>query len=183
MGPNRIDDKSAGLLLLLLIILVIFVLKPLLAPAGGAEIPCPEPFFVQIDGDVRRPGVYPFCSQPSLNDLIQKAGGLGSGSHESPADRSLRNGMKVTFRSDGQRHEVLESDISAFYKITLGIPISLNRESEEGLTAIPGIGERLARAIAAERARRGGFKKLDDLTSVPGIGPKLYARIKPYLIL
>jgi competence protein ComEA len=73
--------------------------------------------------------------------------------------------------------------MSAFSKLTLGIPLSLNRENEEGLTAIPGIGPAIARAIVAERTARKGFKSLDELLSVPGIGPKVYTRIAPYLIL
>jgi competence protein ComEA len=73
--------------------------------------------------------------------------------------------------------------MSAFYKITLGIPISLNKESETGLTAIPGIGPGLAKAIVRERSERGGFQHLRDVLSVKGIGPKLYEKIKPYVIL
>jgi competence protein ComEA len=183
MGPNRINDKSAGLLLLLLIVIGIFYLKPLLTPGGSADVPCPKPVFVQIEGDVQHPGTYPFCSPPNLKDLIQKAGGLRFGPPDSVVDRTLSEGTKVILRFDGKRYEVSESEMSAFLKTTLGIPISLNRESEEGLTAIPGIGPSLAKKIVAERARRGGFKELDELRCVPGIGQKLYARIKPSLTL
>jgi competence protein ComEA len=183
MDLNRINDRSAGLLLLLLIIVAIFYLKPLLTPAGFADVPCPKPVFVQVEGDVRHPGAYPFCSPPNLKDLIRKAGGLRFGSPDSVPDRKLSEGTKVILRYDGKRYEVFESEISAFHKTTLGIPISLNRESEEGLTAIQGIGKNLAKTIVAERARRGGFKELDELRSIPGIGQKLYARIKPSLTL
>ena len=73
------------------------------------------------------------------------------------------------------------SEMSAFYKTTLGIPIYLNSESEMGLTAIPGIGLGLAKAIVEERTKRGGFKSLDELLSVNGIGEKLYRKVTPYL--
>ena len=73
--------------------------------------------------------------------------------------------------------------MSAFYKITLGIPISLNRESLEGLTAVPGIGPRIGGAIVRERAKRGNFKRLDEILSIPGIGPTFYRKVTRYLVL
>jgi competence protein ComEA len=183
MGLNRINDKSAGLLLLLLVIIAIFFLKGLSTHTGVADVPCPNPIFVQVEGDVQYPGAYPFCSPPNLKELIRKAGGLRHVPSDAVADRTLIEGTKVTLHYDGKSYEISESEMSPFQKITLGIPISLNRESEEGLTAIPGIGQSLAKTIVAERANRGGFKELDELRSVPGIGQKLYARIKPYLTL
>jgi competence protein ComEA len=79
--------------------------------------------------------------------------------------------------------EVCPGDIPAFYKFTLGIPISLNRESEEGLTAVPGIGPKLAGAIVRYRDTRGGYKALSEIKDVPGIGDKTYKKILPYLEL
>lgn len=73
--------------------------------------------------------------------------------------------------------------MSAFYKITLGIPISLNNESVNGLTAIPGIGPRIASSIVRERAKREGFQQMDEILSIPGIGPKLYRKAARYLTL
>jgi len=73
--------------------------------------------------------------------------------------------------------------MSAFYGITFGLPVSLNRETLEGLTAIPGIGSGLARAIVRERNERGGFQSIDEILSIQGIGPSLYRKIRPYFVL
>ncbi len=183
MGLEKISDKSTGFLLLLLIVLGLFSLKLLDLRPGSDDLPCPYPLFVQVDGDVCDPGVYSFCSTPKVQDLIDKAGGLkGQGSVlHLPTAGSLCSGAKVVFASDGKTISVIQSEMSAFYKVTLGIPLSLNKESEEGLTAIPGIGVILAKAIVDERTRRGGFRDLEGLKDVPGIGPTLYARISPYL--
>ena len=67
--------------------------------------------------------------------------------------------------------------------MTLGIPISINNESADGLVSLPGIGSRTAEAIVEERTRRGGFEKLSDIQSIRGIGPGLYRKIRPYLVL
>ncbi len=73
--------------------------------------------------------------------------------------------------------------MSSFHKITLGIPVSVNLESPEALTAIPGIGLQTAYRIVEERNRRGKFTRLDDLKSVKGIGPASFDRMKPFLML
>ena len=72
-------------------------------------------------------------------------------------------------------------EISAFQKVTLGIPININTESVSGLTAIPGIGKSLARTISNERAKRNGYKDINELKTVPGIGEKLFSKIAPYI--
>jgi len=70
-----------------------------------------------------------------------------------------------------------------FTGLHFGMPVSINKEIQEGLTAIPGIGPGLAKAIVRERTGRGGFQAPDEILSVPGIGPALYRKISPYLAL
>ncbi len=55
--------------------------------------------------------------------------------------------------------------------------VDVNSASVGELTALPGIGPRLAQRIVVERARRRGFASLSELDSVRGIGPALLARI------
>jgi competence protein ComEA len=95
----------------------------------------------------------------------------------------LTSGQKVLVIRDESKCGVSLGEMGAFYKISLSIPLSVNRESQEGLTAIPGIGLKLAGAIVQARENRGGFKTLDDVATVPGIGKALYRKIKPYLVL
>ena len=49
-------------------------------------------------------------------------------------------------------------------------PVNLNTADAEALTALPGIGEELARRIAAYREANGPFAAVEDLTKVSGIG-------------
>lgn len=98
-------------------------------------------------------------------------------------DINLSSGVKLIIQCTGEGCRLTQSEMSAFYKITLGIPISLNRESEEGLTAIPGIGPGLGKAIVQGRSKRGGFKSLDEIVLINGIGSTLYTKIRHYLSL
>lgn len=49
-------------------------------------------------------------------------------------------------------------------------PLDLNAAGEEELTALPGIGEELARRIVDYREENGPFAAVEDLTKVSGIG-------------
>lgn len=180
--PQRIGERTAGLLVLLLILFLLHLVQPAPHTLGAAQIPCRVPVFVQIEGEVRNPGIYAFCEPPTLRALIQKAGGLRKGK-ALPEDQALVPNAGVSLTDEGGQIRIRQSEIASFFKITLGIPISLNRESEEGLTALPGIGSQTARALAEERARRGGFRSLDEILGVAGIGPETYAKIKPYVTL
>jgi competence protein ComEA len=169
-------------LVLLLILLLLHLLKP--APYRPAldPVPCEAPVFVQIEGEIRHPGVYALCSSPSLRELIQKAGGLRGGSLLPEDQPVIPNGRISVTKANGELR-IQQSEISSFFKMTLGVPISVNTESEEGLTALPGIGKHTAKALVEERGRRGGFKSLDEVMGIAGIGPRVYARVKPYLKL
>ncbi len=57
-------------------------------------------------------------------------------------------------------------------------PIDVNRADRSQLETLPGIGPVLAGRIAAERERRGGFRRAEELMDIPGIGSKRYEKIK-----
>ena len=181
----EINDRTTGYLVLLFILLVFHSLKPVLIYPKPDRSDGDGDLFIQLAGDLRSPGVYRFSHQPNLMDLIGRAGGLDFDIvlPEAFRNSTFSSGMQVTVHQEGNDTRFYLSEMSAFHKNTLGIPISLNRESEAGLTAIPGIGQGLAKAIVQERSGRGGFKALDEILSINGIGPKLYEKIRPYLTL
>ena len=148
---------------------------------------CAEPFFVAIAGDdIRSPGIYVVCDRSDLQGLLANAQARG-GPFGFPADLvshlDLAKGPRITVQGEAGGYRFIVSKIQAHRRVTLGIQISLNQASEEELTAIPGVGLGIARAIARERVRRGRFERMDELLRVRGIGPKVYDRMKPYLML
>jgi len=185
MNRKKINDTTGGFLLLMIILLglnlVIYRLS-LHEPDSGSD---EGSVFVQISGEVKCPGVYSFHRPPFIRDLLTRAGGLSSKRvKELPVNGPrYQSGADVEVRADGKELRIFAQDMSAFYKIALGVPISLNRECAEALTAVPGIGPGRAGAIVRERARRGGFKHLDEILSIQGIGPEFYKRMSPYLTL
>ena len=178
-------DYTKGLLILLLIMAAAFSLKGLFAGSVTREYSRDENFFIALGGDIRDPGVYPFDREVSPEVLIERGGGIEHNGYNflSFGDIPLRSGIRIDIKTDGDQLVFSQNEMSAFYKVTLGIPISINRETEHGLTAIPGIGPRLAERIISERTERRGFKDLNEIKSINGVGEKSYNKIIPYIEL
>jgi competence protein ComEA len=179
------NDRISGLLVLLLTLLLFYSLKPAFNYSRPQRFPFEELFFIQVEGNIKFPGVYAFGHPPTLTELMGRAGGMSFAAAQPKAfeNFAVLSGAKVTVLGDEGEWTFYQGEISAFYKLTLGMAISLNKESEEGLTAIPGIGLGLAKSIVQERVKRGGFESLDEVLSISGISHKLYNKIKPYLTL
>lgn len=179
------NHRTGGFLILLLILLILNSLKPGTARSKPNGSFCPDPLFIEVGGDIESPGVFTFCRPATIAELLGRAGGLKPSipPPEGFKDIDLSSGDKLFIRCSGEDYRFTRSEMSAFHKVTLGIPVSLNRESEEGFTAIPGIGPGLGRAIVQERIRRGAFKSLDQLVLIKGISYKLFKKIRYYLSL
>jgi competence protein ComEA len=177
---QRNKDLLKGFPVLILVILALSFLKATITDHTPIAVPAQGDVYVQIEGDVKYPGIYSFNHQPDLRELIEAGGGATSAT---PPPIPLHSGSKVTVVEDKGSYAYTHGEISSFHKITLGLPVSINTESEEGLTAVPGIGPSLAETIVKERTRRGGFKTLEELKSVYGIGEKKYKTITSYVTL
>lgn len=62
-------------------------------------------------------------------------------------------------------------------------PININTATAEELTALPGIGEELARRITDYRKSHNGFSSVEELLSIPGIGEKRFDAILNYITI
>jgi competence ComEA-like helix-hairpin-helix protein len=63
------------------------------------------------------------------------------------------------------------------------VALDLNRASAEELAMLPGIGPALAERIVKDRARKGPFRRTEDLGRVTGIGERLLARVRDRLVV
>ena len=175
----------SGLLALLLVVISLPVLKTAFAPSLPADSPCTRPVWIELAGDIAIPGVYQVCRKAEFVQVITRSTGskVASSALLRHVRWPLQNGWKWDLRRTRDGWHITGGDMSAFQKHTLGLPLSLNRETREGLTALPGIGDHLAEAIIRERDKRGGFRSLDELRYVNGLGEKILRKIRPHLTL
>ena len=176
-----------GILILFLMLLVMQPLGSVLRPPQPRTSLCAEPYFVEIAGEaIRYPGIYPIGDHSDCQGLPARAVGRGA-PFEFPAELlnrlDLAKGPKVSVRRETDRYSFVLSEIHPHRRITLGVPISINQASEAELTAIPGVGPGIARAIVRERTIRRRFERPDELRRVRGIGAKLYEKMKRYLVV
>ena len=60
--------------------------------------------------------------------------------------------------------------------------IDLNRAGVTELMKLPGVGEKRAQAIIAQRAK-GAFRKPEDVLAVKGLGPKWLSRVRAWVVV
>ena len=185
MSKTKVNDGTGGYFLLLLFLLFLHVVRGVSGFREPERISSDEKVFVEVSGDIGHPGVYIFSPRHTLKDLLARfeARRPESRGIQHMEEIPLYSGLRVDLRNNGDETHIFRGEMSAFFKVVLSIPISLNCESKEGLTAIRGIGPRIADAIVRERFERGGFERVNEILSVRGIGPSLFRRIRPYLTL
>jgi competence protein ComEA len=59
--------------------------------------------------------------------------------------------------------------------------VNINSASVEQLSALPGIGAKLAARIVEHRQKTGAFKSVQELMNVKGVGEKNFEKLQPYL--
>jgi len=182
MDKRTGPDRCAAALILLLVVLTLNAALWISRRLGPQSLPETDTTFVQIAGAVRNPGVFAFSQSPRLEELALKTGFSSQISNGADSARfRFPSGARVQVIQRDNRVRVETGQMTAFYKVTLRIPISLNFESPEGLTALPGIGPGLAKAIATKRTARNGFSAVENLLSVPGVSQRLFRKIRPYV--
>jgi len=143
-------------------------------------------YIIEVEGDVKNPGIYIFDKPPAAYRAIQSAGGPISKRRLSlhMPDDTLDTGTRLELRGVTKGcAELIITPISSGKRLVLGIPVELNEASVEDLDMIPGIGHGLAQRIVEFRETYGPFKTYNDLRRVKGIGPKKIESFRSYLSL
>lgn len=122
---------------------------------------------VEIKGEVVNPGIYELAWDASVNDALLTAGGVNETGELSGINLSR----------------------SALHQEVIVVPpkqktacISINTATKEELDRLPGVGEKMAERIIAQR-ETAPFRELQDLKRVKGIGDKTYEKLKDQICL
>ena len=90
-------------------------------------------------------------------------------------------GMSLYFANQAWINQGLV-DIDQVPTVQAAHRIDINTAKWPEIVVLPGLGEKLARAIVAHRETIGPFDSLDAIQSVPGIGEKKLNQLRPYLL-
>jgi competence protein ComEA len=143
---------------------------------------------IEVAGEVRTPGIQLFREAPTLQSVLEKAGGFKEASLQGNGSLSerLETGTLVTvageppLKGSDDEIRVRLGRMEAKKLLVFSIPLNLNRVSVEDLCLVPGIGEPLAREIVTYRDRRKGFRSVEELKNIKGIGETKMDAVRNY---
>lgn len=73
-------------------------------------------------------------------------------------------------------------DIDRAQPLQAEFKVDINSADWPEIVVLPGVGEKLARAIVECRQTNGPFDTLEEIQQVPGIGEKKLQKLKPFLL-
>ena len=134
---------------------------------------------LEVTGNPGREGIYFLSEGTTIEELREIAAISGMNNGGKIKGVGISTGSVLVTSGQGQ---VKIEEMAAARRLALGLPVDLNNASEEDLTLVPGIGEKMAYQIIQLRKQQGAFRDLSDLTAVPGIKEKKLNSLKGYLI-
>ena len=141
---------------------------------------------IELVGQIPNPGIYSFPREPTVEQVLLKAGGIErikiSNSHI--LNNTLGAGSKIVAVRNTKNMLTIElARMEPEKCIVFSIRLNLNEVEERHLTLIPGIGPRLAQRIIHYRSKNAGFRNMEELMEVRGIGEKKLRNLERYLII
>ena len=148
----------------------------------------PQNCYVDIKGEVLRPGVYEFSCESRIQEVIKKAGGFTEEADETKINlaQKITDQMQIVVPNLHSKQEggVTEGN-SEKGNLSNTTPsnlkqgtVNINTATLEELQTIKGIGKKKAEAILQYRKEHGAFRTKEDLLQVKGIGKKALEAIE-----
>ena len=140
-----------------------------------------QPLVIDIQGAVRKPGVYKVARGSRVVDAIAKAGGVTKVGDPSDINqaRLLIDGEQIYIYA--KSGTAVSKSQPAKVKPKSAQFVAINRATAKEFEALDGIGPVLAARIISYRKSNGPFASIDDLLKVPGIGAATLAKFKSKL--
>jgi competence protein ComEA len=143
--------------------------------------------YVQVAGEVRRPGVYPVAPESRVYQVLEQAGGVTEEADEQALTLAapVTDGARIYVPRRGEvapAGAVSSSPGGASAPGAAPGPLSLNAATQAELEALPGIGPAMAQRIIAYREENGPLQSVEELDDVSGIGPALMEQLRPLVV-
>ena len=148
----------------------------------------PQNCYVDIKGEVLRPGVYEFSCESRIQEVIKKAGGFTEEADETKINlaQKISDQMQIIVPNlHSKQEEGVTEGNSEKGNSSNTTPsnskqgtVNINTATLEELQTIKGIGKKKAEAILQYRKEHGAFRTKEDLLQVKGIGKKALEAIE-----
>ena len=144
---------------------------------------------VDVNGAVKKPGIYELDEGMRVNDAIEAAGGF---TEDVNADYISKHINKARILQDEEKLYIpkigddvasieVNTDINSDENIKISTgKININTATKNQLITLKGIGETFAQRIIDYRNDK-KFNTIEDIKNVKGIGDKTFEHIKDYI--
>ena len=139
--------------------------------------------FVDIKGEVKKPGVYQMKVGDRVKDALDAAGGLTAEADSQKVNLAQRveDQMVIVVPKVGEEAEAIPAGATSKEVAKEG-KVNINTATVEELKTLKGVGEKKAEAIIEYRKKNGSFKTKEDLMKVRGIGKKLFESFEERIV-
>ncbi|WP_334352407.1 helix-hairpin-helix domain-containing protein [Companilactobacillus sp. HBUAS56257] len=131
---------------------------------------------VDVQGAVKKPGVYHLKDRTIVLDALQMAGGTKNDADLRQINQAkrLKDQMQIYVPSKNEKKATVSgtSEKEA---------VNINSASVDDFKKVTGVGPKKAEKIIAFREQHGDFKDLNDLKKVSGFGEKTIEKLKDQL--
>jgi competence protein ComEA len=161
------------------------------AGAAAASASSPAIVIVEVNGAVRRPGVYRLPLNARVADAVAAAGGYAAHVDTAAAQglnlaAKVADGQQIHVPSRGESGTAHTADGGARGGVGTGAPaaglVDINAATSAQLEALPGIGPATAAKIIAARADK-RFATIDELRERKMIGPSTLEKIRGLVVV
>ena len=139
--------------------------------------------FVDIKGEVKKPGVYQMKAGDRVKDAIDAAGGLTAEADSQKVNLAQRveDQMVIVVPKVGEEAEAIPAGATS-KEVSKEGKVNINTATVEELKTLKGVGEKKAEAIIEYRKKNGSFQTKEDLMKVRGIGKKLFESFQERIV-
>ena len=139
--------------------------------------------FVDIKGEVKKPGVYQMKVGDRVKDALDAAGGLTDEADSQKVNlaKRIEDQMVIVVQKVGEEAEEIPAGATSKEVAKEG-KVNINTATVEELKTLKGVGEKKAEAIIEYRKKNGSFKTKEDLMKVRGIGKKLFESFEERIV-
>ena len=139
--------------------------------------------FVDIKGEVKKPGVYQMKVGDRVKDALDAAGGLTDEADSQKVNlaKRLEDQMAIVVPKVGEEAEEIPAGETRKEATKEG-KVNINTATVEELKTLKGVGEKKAEAIIEYRKKNGSFQTKEDLMKVRGIGKKLFESFQERIV-
>lgn len=132
---------------------------------------------IGITGEIVKPGNYIMEKGSTLQDLIDKAGGINNNADE----RTYFVDLEI---SEGESYYIAPKyDIADVCSKDPIEKVNINEADKETIMMVNGFGDAVTTQLISYRNDNGVFNRLEDIKNVSGIGNATFEKVKNYIYL